>query len=136
MYNFTMFLKYFYNSFLFKNIINNHKTLPASFYDKEYLLSEHLEGFDEFKKNQLSFVKQKQLQLLDLKKGIKLLEVGYGRGELLLHCCEKGIKAYGVDYSKDAYNIAKKLLKKYPNAEVKVADARDLPYKDNTFDRI
>lgn len=42
-----------------------------------------------------------------LKPGMEILDVGCGRGEVVLYCARKGIKAVGVDYSAAAIKIAK-----------------------------
>jgi len=105
-------------------------------YNKEYFLSDYLEGYREYKKGELSAVKQRQLTLLDLKKGIKMLEIGFGRGELLLHSAKKGANVTGIDFSRDAYEIAQNSLWQYHNVNLQIADCRDLPFEDNSFERV
>ena len=47
----------------------------------------------------------------------KILDIGFGRGELLQYCYDKGaLKCIGIDFSKAAYNIAFK----YCNTEIKL----------------
>lgn len=49
---------------------------------------------------------QHALRLSDLQKGMSVLDIGCGRGEIVLYCARKGIEAVGVDYSKDVISIA------------------------------
>ena len=104
-------------------------------YNKQYLLSDYLEGYEEFKKGQLSFIKSKLLDMLALKKDISLLEIGSGRGEFLYHCAKRGARVTGIDLSEDAIEITKETLKEVPG-NVCLADTRSLPFNSNTFDRV
>lgn len=112
------------------------RRIPAEVYDREFFLSPHLEGYDEFLKGELSVVKARQLEMLDIAPGTRVLEVGYGRGELLLHCARRGAKVTGVDYAADAIEVARDTLADHPTAELQVADARDLPFAEDSFDRV
>lgn len=105
-------------------------------YDKAYLLSPYLEGYEEFTKGRLSVVKAKQLKMLALKKGITLLEVGFGRGELLYHCAKKGSKVTGIDFSPEALEIARHTLREFANIDIRLARCTDLPFDDNSFHRV
>ena len=51
---------------------------------------------------------QAAIKLAQLKPGMRILDVGSGRGEIVLHCARMGIHAIGVDYSKDAVQLAEK----------------------------
>lgn len=73
------------------------------------------------------------LNRLGVEKNKKLLDVGCGIGYLIKRAEMKGIKSYGVDISSKRVEIAKK---KSPNSDVRVADAGNLPFKDNFFDYI
>jgi ubiquinone/menaquinone biosynthesis C-methylase UbiE len=114
-----------------------HRELPSHHYSRDYLMSDLLEGYGDFRKGELSATKTKEMNLLDLFPGARLLDVGYGRGELLYHCAKKkGAVVAGVDYSKDAYEIAKQTLAGVPDADVRHADSRELPFAADTFDRV
>ena len=112
------------------------RQIPPEKYSREYLLSDNLEGFQEFKERGLSYVKQLQLDMLALQQGTTLLEVGIGRGEFLYHCALKGARVTGIDYSPDALVVAKETLSEFPEADLRVADSRDLPFGDNSFQRV
>ena len=65
----------------------------------------------------------------ELSKGIKILDLGCGRGEFLRGFIRCGLNGYGVDQS----SIAKSVC---PEAEIFQSDLENepLPYDDNTFD--
>lgn len=58
------------------------------------------------------------LSLAKINKGMKVLDFGCGRGELTWHAAKLGARAIGMDYSKDAIALTKK-LPKLKNAEIK-----------------
>lgn len=105
-------------------------------YDRAYLLSENTEGFREFSEGSLSFVKKQQLDTLELGPGVSLLEVGFGRGEFLYHCARLGARVSAIDYSEAALEIGKQTLADFPDADLRVADCKDLPFETNSFDRV
>ena len=59
----------------------------------------------------------------------KSLEVGFGDGRWIKYLTDNGIKAYGIDILKKSVEKLKK-----EGYNVSVADARQLPFSDNTFD--
>lgn len=65
----------------------------------------------------------------ELSKGVKILDLGCGRGEFLRGFIRCGLTGYGVDQS----SIAKSVC---PEAEILQSDLENepLPYDDNTFD--
>lgn len=105
-------------------------------YDRDYLLSENTEGFEDFRRGGLSHVKEQQLDQLELAPGVSLLEVGVGRGEFLLHCARRGAAVTGIDYSSDAVEISRETLAEFPAADLRIADCRQLPFEDDRFDRV
>jgi len=48
------------------------------------------------------------LKLANLRPGMRILDIGCGRGEVILHCGRQGIYAVGADYSKEAVSLANK----------------------------
>lgn len=66
----------------------------------------------------------------------KVLDVGCNTGILLIPLLENGIDVVGVDISKAEVNEAKKRLKEkgLSPSKAKIADAKKLPFKANTFD--
>lgn len=70
-------------------------------------------------------------QLFGLKKGMKMLEPGCGRGEFLGNFQELGLEVYGVDLSPEAKDFENKFL-----VEICDVESEQLPFQDNTFDVI
>ena len=70
-------------------------------------------------------------QSFGLKKGMKMLEPGCGRGEFLNNFKKMGLDAVGVDISPEAANFTNGL-------DIKICDVENekLPFNDNTFDVI
>jgi len=102
--------------------------------DREYLLSDHIEGFSEYQQGSLSHIKQVQLDLLRLHPGLRLLDVGFGRGEFLRRCAERGAMITGIDSSEAALEIGRATLRDWPEADLRRADCRQLPFDSNAFD--
>ena len=77
------------------------------------------------------------LEWLDPKNGEKILDVGCGSGELILKIAKKGSQVYGIDISEEDINNSKDLARRSNlAAKFQVADALNLPYPDNYFDKI
>lgn len=112
------------------------RQVPQERYDRDYLLSDNTEGYQEFREGRLSFVKQLQLDELRLAPGTRLLEVGFGRGEFLYHCARRGAEVSAVDYSEAALEIGRETLAEFPGADLRVADCRALPFEADSFDRV
>jgi cyclopropane fatty-acyl-phospholipid synthase-like methyltransferase len=87
----------------------------------------------------------------DVRPGMRVLDVGCGRGEILRHCMRLGIEAQGMDYAEAATQMSREAVAAelaslrqdgngdapglYP-AGVCRADAKKLPYPSNSFDRV
>ena len=63
----------------------------------------------------------------------RVLDLGCGNGRLYELLRKKSADYYGVDASEKLIAIAKQ---RYPNAKFRVADALNLPFLDNFFDKI
>jgi 2-polyprenyl-3-methyl-5-hydroxy-6-metoxy-1,4-benzoquinol methylase len=48
------------------------------------------------------------LSLAALRPGMRILDIGCGRGEVVLHCGRLGVEAVGVDYSQHAIDLAER----------------------------
>jgi len=72
-------------------------------------------------------------ELVDAKKGEKVIDLGFGSGIILRMLMDVGCKVYGTDISADAVAFFKKHNKK---AKVKVGDAQSPDFPDNTFDKV
>lgn len=66
-----------------------------------------------------------------IKKHAKVLEVGCGDGRSLTYIKDITKNIVGIDINKKAINYAKKIL---PELKFQVADGKDLPFEENSFD--
>ncbi len=119
------------------------KHVNPKIYDKNYYLNVCL-GSDLYKKTQGKQLNKKWKEILDLieiNKGMKILDLGCGRGDVSFYLASKGATVIGVDYSSDAIELAENALKSMPNKiknSVKFykQDAKELSFDDNYFDAI
>ena len=111
--------------------------LPPEIYDREYFLSHSCEGVEEFLEDRgLSMLKRHQVEILRPGPGIRFLDAGCGRGEVMLACAQAGAEVAGIDYSEAAVDIARETLADVPGAEVVHGDLLALPWPDRHFDRV
>jgi len=68
-----------------------------------------------------------------VKEGEKILDLGCGNGRLFEFLKDKNIDYIGVDFSEKLISIAKK---RFPKAKFEVADAFNLPFSKDTFDKV
>jgi ubiquinone/menaquinone biosynthesis C-methylase UbiE len=122
------------------------KTLPSTLYDEEYFLTA-CEGYDVFLESEgrhLSRRLNDAFAMADVKPGMRLLDVGCGRGEIIRHCMRYGIEAYGIDYAQVAALMTKDAIDQEQGSSedpkmstgVGQADAKFLPFPAKTFDRV
>lgn len=78
------------------------------------------------------------LDLLEAKKGDRILDLAAGTGRVSVGLAEKGVSIFGADLTWKMVERAKeKSAKKgLENVSFHLADALQLPYKDHTFDKI
>ena len=111
--------------------------LPPDIYDREYFLSNTCEGADEFHAGRgLSSLKARQVAILDPRPGVRVLDMGCGRGEVLLACAQRGARVAGIDYSAAAVQISRETVAEAADAEVVEGDVTRLPWPDGSFDRV
>ena len=116
-------------------------TVPADEYTQEYYES-CCDGYDEFKSTQgriLPFRLQIPLDLANIKKGMRVVDIGSGRGELVLHCAERGALVWGLDYASEALSLVNTALDDIRVAfsdrlGFQQADARSLPFASGSVD--
>jgi ubiquinone/menaquinone biosynthesis C-methylase UbiE len=121
----------------------NKKDISPDEYNEEYYLSE-CDGYLEFLSEDI-MDGPKRLNVIwnlaELTSGMKVLDGGCGRGELMNKCIRNDILCVGIDYSKTALRLARKLLmnnnlrseKKFVLIQ---SDLKRLPLESNYFDRV
>lgn len=78
----------------------------------------------------------KVISLLNPQKKEYILDVGCGSGIYAKGLLENGSRVAAVDLANDYLKQTKKLVGKNPDLELVVADATQLPFKKNTFDKV
>jgi SAM-dependent methyltransferase len=117
---------------------------PSRLYDEDYFLNA-CEGHERFDQgtgaNGISSRLAAALTVADVKHGERILDIGCGRGEAVLHCARSGAVVHGVDYAADALRIARRSLAAQADGlseQVRFlrGDARRLPFEDGWFDKL
>lgn len=122
------------------------KSLPSTLYTEEYFLTA-CEGYDEFLESEgrhLSRRLSDAFAMADVQPGMRLLDVGCGRGEIIRHCMRLGVEAYGIDYAEVATLMTRDVIWQEQDPAdgqatatgVLRADAKKLPFPDGHFDRV
>ena len=114
--------------------------MPPEIYSQEYFLTE-CEGHEEFAATRgrtLSLRLQAALELAGVKAGMKVLDIGCGRGEVVFRCAHLGAEAHGVEYSVAALQLAGAARSELDifaeDVRLYQANARSLPFAGRTFD--
>ena len=120
----------------------NKLSVPSSEYTHEYFES-CCQGHDDFKKSlgeQLPLRLEIPLKLVDISPKMNIVDVGCGRGEIVLHCSQKGAYVCGIDYALPALKFAQDTLKKATdqNGQKLISlsqnNARQLPFAGDKID--
>src|SRR5215470_5062960 len=118
------------------------ESVPSTLYTEEYFLTA-CEGYDEFiatEGEHLSRRLNAAFALAAVERGMKVLDVGCGRGEILRHCASLGADAYGIDYAIVAVQMSQDIVHDVAQAPGKTgvaqADAKKLPFPTAYFDRV
>ncbi len=94
-------------------------------YIQEDVIDPEIEWEEEFEK-----------RLLGHARGKEVLDAGCGRGEMTLRIAKVARRIVGIDFSKTAIRMAKANLARTGrrNATFRIADARNLPFEEESFD--
>lgn len=131
------------------NISHDGRSLPSSLYTEEYFLTA-CEGYDVFIESEGAHLSRRlrdAFALADVRPGMRVLDVGCGRGEILRHCMRLGVEAHGMDYAAVAARMSRDVVASEAEQAaangagpafrpgVCQADAKILPFPSNYFDR-
>jgi len=119
------------------------RPVDASLYDTAYFLSE-CEGYEEFAASGGQILSNRlatALAYADVQPGIRVLDVGCGRGEGLIWLMRQGADAWGLDYATDALHLARIAIQSADleagrRYRLLAANACYLPFPSGSFDRV
>ena len=118
---------------------DREKPLPSGLYDEEYFLTA-CEGFDEFLASDgenLSRRLRQAFEFASVTAGMSVLDLGCGRGEIVRHVAQLGAESYGIDYSRVATEMTRRVMADEPGKHgVARSDAKSLPFASGQFDRV
>lgn len=114
--------------------------IPASFYSRKYFHSEvDFKAFTRFKEGgQPRAIFLKAFNYIPKDVRGSFLDIGCGRGELVIFLARLGKKVFGVDYSPSAISICQEILKLERKSvknltNFQLADCTHLPFDNKTF---
>ena len=113
--------------------------VDSQLYNKEYF--ESIDGAQYFSEDRTAPKFIYAVKISGLTQGDSALDIGCGRGDLMMALAKKGADVTGIDYSKDALEIAQKAIDKQPvekknKLRVLHSNATALNFSDQTFDYI
>jgi ubiquinone/menaquinone biosynthesis C-methylase UbiE len=121
-----------------------NSSLPSSDYTREYYES-CCQGHQEFHSSlgqKLPLRLEIPLRIANVRPGKKVIDIGCGRGETVLHCAQKEAFVWGIDYARDAVKIAADNLNIIASPKIQnrfaiqQANACQLPFMKNSADII
>ncbi len=122
----------------------NKTPISSQAYETNYYKTA-CEGYKEFSESggRLLPLRLKiPLTLAEIKPGMRIVDIGCGRGEIVYHAVQSGAKVWGLDYSRDAVSIAVAELRAnltqelYKNCVIQQCDATRLPFQEAEMDRV
>jgi cyclopropane fatty-acyl-phospholipid synthase-like methyltransferase len=134
---------------------NQHRpSVPSSKYDETYFLTA-CEGYAEYVESEGAHLSRRLSEAFDVAgvtPGMQILDIGCGRGEILLRCAQLGADGHGIDYAATAVRFSRQLADsglaqgstgyEPPGAVARgsigvyQADAKHLPFPSGYFDRV
>lgn len=88
-------------------------SVDPSVYTDEYYFTD-CTGYAEFKESYGEKIEgrlEEVLRHIKITPGMRILDIGCGRGEVVLYVARHGAEGIGIDYSKDAIKLAKEMRK-------------------------
>jgi ubiquinone/menaquinone biosynthesis C-methylase UbiE len=124
---------------------NSDRSVPAAEYSKEYFLTE-CDGYTEYgigKGTELAPRLGALWEYLSPDPAARVLDVGCGRGEMVVKCARNGVHAVGLDYSSSALELAKQAIERaevcgmerWRSPGLLQGNCMALPFADESFDR-
>jgi len=115
------------------------KGVDPEIYDKKFF--ESADGVHYFAEEKTAPKFIYAINVSGLTDGDSVLDIGCGRGDLMIALARKGANVTGIDYSRDALEIVQKAIDKQPTElkgkiRAKHSNATCLDFPDQTFDFI
>lgn len=118
-------------------------SVPADSYTRDYF-ERWCQGYEEFQNTggqELPARLQIPLELIQIKAGARILDIGCGRGELARHCAQQEALVWALDYAWAAVELAyESLAQTAPSTRQRIkllqADARLLPLERESVDAV
>jgi len=118
-----------------------HSPIPSDRYDEAYFL-QACEGHEEFTRSEgehLSRRLQQAFAFASVEPGMRVLDLGCGRGEIVRRVAALGAESHGVDYAAAALALTRRILDGAPlpaSPGLAQSDAKALPFRSDAFDRV
>lgn len=118
--------------------------VPPALYSEELLLAFTGGDYAAFLRSGGAALRprlRRSLGLAALRLGLRVLDLGCGRGEVALHAAARGARVWALDYSPDCLRLTARTLALAPPAvrarvELVQADATALPLPSGSVDRV
>ncbi|MBI4210217.1 MAG: class I SAM-dependent methyltransferase [Candidatus Diapherotrites archaeon] len=115
-----------------------HSPVDQKIYDKEYYLKIN-DGWREFGEGKLSprFITAIRHTGVTDFSGKNILDIGFGRGELLVHLAKQGANCFGIDYSDASIRIAKKFAEENKaSVDLRKMEVGAIKFGEKFFDAV
>jgi SAM-dependent methyltransferase len=121
----------------------NFLSVKPSVYDIDYYLGE-CDGYQEFVASKGTVLPRRlavSLERARVRPGMRVLDVGCGRGESLIWLTNQGARSWGIDYSEVALALASESIRAInlnngDSCLLIMANSRHLPFVDKSFDMV
>lgn len=124
---------------------DTHSTqVPEGAYTRDYYET-CCQGYEEFKSSRGGVLPMRlsvPLKLAKIHPGMRVLDIGCGRGEIVLQCARLGAKTWGLDYATEALNLAHEVITSDENRKdanfmaIQKSKSDQLPFVEESMDVI
>ena len=119
------------------------KAVNSKLYSEEYYIKDNEGGSIFFETNgkKTSYRFNKFLKVGKVRRDQRVLDIGCGRGEIIIQSAMRGAQGIGIDYSADSINICNKIKNNFPKElrdriKFKRMDIKKLDFPPDYFDRV
>jgi SAM-dependent methyltransferase len=124
----------------------SNQPIHSTEYSEEYFLAE-CDGCVEYRESGGRLLTPRLRALWsfgDVRSEMKVLDLGCGRGEVIVRCGLEGARAIGIDYSQAGLHLAQQTIARadtqdvdtWKRPDLSLGDVKHLPFSENVFDRI